>query len=515
MTVVRLEALETRALLSAGGPAGWVAQPDWHAVPDDAGGKAPYSPSQIRHAYGFDKLALDGSGQTIAIVNAFDHPNILNDLKQFDRVFGLPDPGPTTFRFTKAMPQGQPAVDNTWAGEIALDVEWAHAIAPRANILLVEATSANDSDLLAAVDYARSYPGVVAVSMSWGGPEFANESTYDTSFTTPTGHRGVTFVASAGDHGTGQGPEWPSVSPNVLAVGGTTLNLTTQNAYGSERGWGNSGGGYSRYEPKPSFQSGAQSSGVRTSPDVAYDADPSTGLYVYVSVPQNGQTGWLVFAGTSAGAPQWAALVALADQGLAKAGKGSLSGAQAAIYALPASDFHDVAAGSNGYLARTGYDLLTGRGSPRADKVIADLMHATRFAVSGSASPLGARADVGSVPVSQAALPAHEDRPHFEVLVQHDEVGPLARCDAAGHVGAAGDAGWRQAGHAHHLHQARPRQPQEGSDAVIHAHDAGRQRLPVGHDADAVAAQDWLAAVAWAEDVLAVGHVEGAVAVGH
>src|SRR6266851_8083767 len=130
-TLLVIEELESRALLSASAPAGWVAEPNLFLQPAATGGKAPYSPYQIRHAYGLDKLSLDGSGQTIAIVDAYDHPNILSDLQQFDRAFGLPDPV-----FTKATPQGQPAVDNGWAGEIALDVEWAHAIAPRAHILL-------------------------------------------------------------------------------------------------------------------------------------------------------------------------------------------------------------------------------------------------------------------------------------------------------------------------------------------------------------------------------------------
>jgi hypothetical protein len=390
---LRLEELETRALLSAGGLAGWGAQPDLQLLPDGVGGAAPYSPYQVRHAYGFDRLSLTGAGQTIAIVDAFDDPNVWADLIHFDRAFGLPDPA-----FTKATPQGQPSVDNGWAGEIALDVEWAHAIAYRAKILLVEARSASDSDLLAAVDYARNYPGVVAVSMSWGGPEFSNEASFDSHFTTPAGHVGVTFVASSGDHGGGSGPEWPSVSPNVLAVGGTMLNLSAQSGYGGETSWTSSGGGLGRYEREPSFQMTVQSSGVRTAPDVAYDASPATGFYVYVSVPQGGQTGWFAYGGTSAGAPQWAALVALADQGRAGAGRGSLAGTPALVYRLPAGDFHDVTSGSNGFSAHGGYDLATGRGSPVADRLIADLIRATSLTVTASAT-------VGSVGGAAGARP--------------------------------------------------------------------------------------------------------------
>jgi hypothetical protein len=380
-----LEELETRALLSGTGLGAWVAQPNFSVTPlSSPSGYNVYSPAQVRHAYGFDQIhlangaAADGSGQTIAIVDAYDDPKVLADLQTFDRTFGLPNPP----SFVKAMPEGQPAADAGWSGEIALDVEWAHAIAPKTNILLVEAKSASGSDLLAAVDYARHQAGVVAVSMSWGSSEFYNEQAYDGYFTTPTGHvggsgrpGGITFVASSGDSGAWSGPDWPSVSPNVLAVGGTTLHLTSQNTYQSETGWSGSGGGYSKYETEPSFQHSAQQSGVRTTPDVAYNADPYTGFYVYDSVGLTaGQSGWWDYGGTSAGAPQWSALVALADQGRAVNGQGSLANAQSLLYSLPASDFHDITSGNNHYAATVGYDLVTGRGSPFADRVVRDLI---------------------------------------------------------------------------------------------------------------------------------------------
>jgi subtilase family serine protease len=156
-------------------------------------GPTGMTPTQIRHAYGFDQISFsggtitgDGSGTTIAIVDAYDDPKIANDLRQFDLRFGLPDP-PT---FTKVNQYGgttMPVADGGWAGEIALDVEWAHAIAPKANILLVEAADNSFSNLLAAVDYARHATGVVAVSMSWGGGEFSGEKSYDAYFTTPGG----------------------------------------------------------------------------------------------------------------------------------------------------------------------------------------------------------------------------------------------------------------------------------------------------------------------------------------
>jgi subtilase family serine protease len=382
-----LEELESRALLSATLPTDWVAQPQFDVTPlAGPSSSVVYTPAQIRHAYGVDAIRFanglvgDGSGQTIAIVDAYDDPNIANDLWGFDHTFGVADPP----SFVKAMPQGQPAFDAGWAGEIALDVEWAHAIAPKASILLVEARSASISDLLGAINYARNQPGVVAISMSWGGGEFSTEKNYDGYFTTPAGHiggfgipGGITFVASSGDSGAAYGPEWPSVSPNVLAVGGTSLRLTSTNTYASESGWSGSGGGVSRYEFQPSFQLGAQGSGYRTTPDVAYDADPSTGFYVYNTAGlKAGQSGWWAYGGTSAGAPQWAALIALADQGRAYAGKGSLTNAQATLYGLPATDFHDVTVGNNGYPTLGGYDLVTGRGSPYADRVVRDLVAA-------------------------------------------------------------------------------------------------------------------------------------------
>jgi hypothetical protein len=128
---------------------------------------------------------------------------------------------------------------------------------------------------------------------------------------------------------------------------------------------------------KPAWQQNGLTSKFRTSPDVSYDADPSTGFLVYDSLPAKGVSGWLVFGGTSAGAPHWAALLALADQGRAAAGQGSLGNAQALLYSLSRTDFNDITSGSNGaYSARTGYDLVTGLGSPKANLLIADLIKA-------------------------------------------------------------------------------------------------------------------------------------------
>jgi hypothetical protein len=353
-----------------------------------------FTPAQVRHAYGFDQVSFssggqtaagDGRGQTIAIVDAFDDPNIANDLAVFDQTFKLAAPP----KFTKVNQSGGtqlPPVDGGWSQETSLDVEWAHAVAPAANILLVEANSDSLNDLLASVDFARQQPGVVAVSMSWGVPESELDPNsilgVDKVFTTPAGHGGVTFVAASGDSGAWYGADWPAVSPNVLSVGGTSLTVRDSlGTYGSERGWNGSGGGISQVESEPAYQTGVQRTGGRTTPDVSFDASPNTAFYVYDSVPISGQAGWFAVGGTSAAAPQWAGLVAVVDQGRAALGKGSLDGPTQTLPGLYSaaqtaysSNFHDVTSGSNGYSARVGYDLVTGLGTPVANHLITTLV---------------------------------------------------------------------------------------------------------------------------------------------
>jgi len=350
-----------------------------------AGGGGPvggYTPAQGKVAYGFNDIAFgglagNGSGETIAIVDAYDDPNIQADLNTFDTQFGLPNT--TITRVNETGGTSYPASDQTgdWELEESLDVEWAHAMAPGAKIMLVEANSCSDSDLLAGVQYAAQHANVV--SMSWGGPEFSGETGYDRSC---FDQAGVTFVASAGD--AGAPALWPAASPNILSVGGTALTLGADNVWSSEIGWCGSGGGPSAYESQPSYQQGVvtQTSSARAAPDVAYDGDPSTGFAVYDSVPYAETTyDWLEVGGTSAGSPQWSALLAIADQGRAASGQPPLDSTSPQqvmdiLYENP-TDFHDITSGTStgtpNYSAGPGYDYVTGLGSPIANLIVGSL----------------------------------------------------------------------------------------------------------------------------------------------
>jgi hypothetical protein len=379
-----IESLETRQLLSS---VTSVALPSIQVIPDASTGSiAGYSPAQIRTAYGFNSVTDDGAGQTIAIVDAYSDPDISSDLATFDKEFSLPTASLKVVSETGST-TALPAANAGWDLEQSLDVEWAHAIAPDANILLVETNSSGLGDLLTGVNYARNAAGVSVVSMSWGAGEFSSETAYDSYFTTPTGHQGVTFVAASGDEGSWYGPEWPATSPNVLSVGGTTLNTSNSSGtYSSETGWSGSTGGISDYEREPAYQEIAQDTGAKTTPDVSYDANPSTGFAVYDSVSYDGLKGWSEVGGTSAGAPQWAALVALADQGRVAKGLGTLNGASQTLpllYSLYnttqySQGYHDVTSGSSGYYsAGLYYDAVTGLGTPKAAYVVQELIGAT------------------------------------------------------------------------------------------------------------------------------------------
>jgi len=300
-------------------------------------------------------LPATGGHGTIAIIDAYDDPTIEDDLNFFSKSFNLNSCTTKNGCFEKHKMSSSVKADSGWALETSLDVEWAHAIAPNAKILLVEAVTPSGTNLLKAVDYAAGRKDVVAISMSWGGSEFNEETSLDSHFLSKYG---ATFFASAGDNG--WGASWPAASPNVTAVGGTYLSFNYKKEFLTESAWDGSGGGVSAYEKQPNYQSSysiSKANGMRAIPDVSYDADPRSGFGVY----KNGS--WYKVGGTSAGAPQWSAIKSL-----------GLSAANEKFYADKASNsnikfFRDIVSGSNGdckyyCTARRHYDYVTGLGSP-------------------------------------------------------------------------------------------------------------------------------------------------------
>jgi subtilase family serine protease len=311
-------------------------------------------PSQIKSFY---NLPSTGGHGTIAIVDVGADATIESDLAAFDKQFNLPACTTANKCFEKHE-MDPTEKDEGWGLETALDVEWAHAIAPNAKILLVESKTESGTNLMNGVDYARGRNDVTAVSMSWGGDEFSDEATLDSHFTSKYG---ASFFASSGDEGAGA--EWPASSPNVVAVGGTHLNISKSGTLLSETAWNGSGGGISAYEPAPAYQTAysiTKAKGKRSIPDVAYDADPDSGFSVYKG---GTRPGWYDIGGTSAGAPQWAAIQSL-----------GLSATNANFYKDKAATnntqyFRDIKSGTNGSCGyycstRANYDYVTGLGSP-------------------------------------------------------------------------------------------------------------------------------------------------------
>jgi len=314
------------------------------------------SPAQIKSVY---NLPATGGKGTIAIIGAYDNKTVASDLKVFSQKFSLPDCTTANGCLT-IHSMGATKSDPNWAMETALDVEWAHAIAPTAKILLVEAKTPSGANFLSAIDYARAQKDVVAVSMSWGGEEFPEETTLDSHFV--SANNKITFFASSGDDGAGV--SWPAAAPSVVAVGGTTLTFDKTGKFQSEKAWIGSGGGISAYEEAGAAQAnytGTRTKGFRAIPDVSYNANPLSGVSVYATGGQ--KPGWYVIGGTSAGAPQWAAIKSL---GLAADNTKFYSDKAAANYN---QYFRDIISGANGdcgYLcqARRRYDYVTGLGSP-------------------------------------------------------------------------------------------------------------------------------------------------------
>ena len=378
------------------------------------------SPSQLRSAYGISQISFtapggntvtgDGSGQTIAIVEEGVDPTLGADLNTFDQYFGIP--APPSFQVVDQ--NGVTTQNDDIIAEASLDVEWAHAVAPGASIIVYNAAyepnnaTASFENLLEAMQQASKLPGVSVVTLSYGEPESAlagsglNEQSFDADFTTP----GVTFLAASGDSGIyGDGGDqiaanYPAASPNIVSVGGTSIVIDSAGDYpgtspsgevawgdgtqsGSADSGGGSGGGLSAVEPEPAWQSGVVPTSIdpddaRALPDVSMDSGSAQEYDVFTSTlaassDSPSAVGWLGDAGTSAASPIWAGLIAIADQGRALAGGTPLTGSTQtlpALYSLPAADFHDILYGNNGDPAGPGYDLATGLGTPVANLLV-------------------------------------------------------------------------------------------------------------------------------------------------
>jgi subtilase family serine protease len=373
-----------------------------------------YTPAQIRAAYQLPPLpsswsnlsaseaAQMGAGQTIYVIDAMSDPNIVKELAAFDQKFGLPGCTTTTIAPNASLPlaapdsnacqfsvvhsttsgamtSNAPSYDSGWATEIALDVQWVHATAPLARIVLIQAPDASTGSMTAAVNLANAMgPGVV--SMSFGAPEGSWTGSVDSAFK----HANMTYVAATGDNGTGV--EWPSVSPNVLAVGGTRLSYdgTTKN----ETVWSGTGGGISQYTSVPAYQNtSVPSLGTltkRSVGDVSFNADPFSGQYVAVITPVAAAPSWYSVGGTSLSTPQWAGIVAVANAQRARNSLGALGLAQTQLYGTVSTDaglyataFYDVTSGNDGYCsscsAHTGYDQPSGLGTPVVGSLLSTL----------------------------------------------------------------------------------------------------------------------------------------------
>jgi len=333
-------------------------------------------PFQMRAAYRYNSIPNQGQNIIIGISDACDDPVIESDLGVFSAQFGLPACTTQNGCFTKISQANLcSGHQGNWALEQSLDVEWAHAMAPGAKIVLVQSSQPDDS-LFMAVTQAVS-AGASVVSMSWGGGEFDGEQDYDSMyFSTP----GVTYLSSTGDGGCGV--QYPAASPNVVAVGGTLLGLTNAGLvsvfasnYGNESAWSGSGGGISAFETEPAYQQGTQSTGFRTVPDVSMDASPASGVPVYDTY--DGYN-WTRVGGTSLSSPMWAAFMAVENS--YRGGAGVIQQPHADLYSLYHSnfgaDFHDVTTGSSGSIciAGTGYDYVTGIGTPVANHLASDLL---------------------------------------------------------------------------------------------------------------------------------------------
>jgi subtilase family serine protease len=375
-----------------------------------------YSPAQIRAAYKLpalpslplsllsaSDLAALGAGQTIYLIDAYDHPNAVADLNTFSGRFGLPNCAPMPASAVSAPPQAgvcevivlyanangttttaAPAYNAGWAQESALDTQWAHAIAPLARIVLIEAKDSSLNSLSGAITLANTL-AAGSVSMSFGAAEGSWVATTASLFNAT----GMSYFASTGDNGAGV--SWPSVMPTVLGVGGTTLNYST--TVRTETTWSGTGGGISRYVTMPAYQNGLTIAGeptkgtkYRAVADVSMVADPYTGVYVAFTAKGLASPSWYAFGGTSLSSPMWAGVISVANaQRAAVGGKFPLGAPHDAIYPDVfstgyAADFYDVTTGSNSSKscssckAGAGYDSPTGVGTPKAAGLLVTLV---------------------------------------------------------------------------------------------------------------------------------------------
>ncbi|HEY1624290.1 MAG TPA: S53 family peptidase [Streptosporangiaceae bacterium] len=380
-----------------------------------------YLPTQVEAAYNLPALynkGITGKGKTIVIVDAYGSPTISDDLSQFDIYLGLGKPPLQVVKYGNVPPYDDSNADMVgWASETSLDVEYAHAGAPGAKIVLVEAANDNDSTLVGAVNYAVSHHLGNVISMSWGWAEKddpADNSGYNSVFTAAAKAH-ITVVVSSGDTGVSgynnngnyiSHPvvSWPASNPLVTAVGGTELNLNSTGGRGGEdTAWNDTykrnvqdgffgndgpnpfatGGGKSVLYKRPSYQNGVKSvtGSGRGVPDISMSASGSTSVNVYETwFGVDG--GWTPTAGTSESAPMFAAIVALADQ---EAGR-SLGEINPALYKLAAEHapgIMAVASGNNtvafgnttvhGYTVKKGYNLVTGLGTVNGKYLVPEL----------------------------------------------------------------------------------------------------------------------------------------------
>jgi kumamolisin len=329
------------------------------------------TPAMIHSVY---NLPSSGGSGAIAIVDAYHYPTSLADFNAFAKNFGLPQETSTNSLASTnkvfqvvyasgAKPQSGGNYIASWNLEEALDIEWAHAMAPNAKIYLVEANSDGTSDLDTGVRVAGALTGVKEISMSWGGSEVSYEaSTFDPIFT----KSGIVYFASGGD--SSDEMEYPAASPNVVSCGGTSINRSSSGVFTTETGWNDTGCGPSVYEPRPTYQNAIAAivGSKRGVSDISFVADPNTGVYVYDTTSLWGETGWWILGGTSVASPSLAGVVNLA----ATAGNGfaaSTAVEQARIYSHLGNSgvFRDITSGTDGTLqCKVGWDYVTGVGTP-------------------------------------------------------------------------------------------------------------------------------------------------------